>query len=229
MLPPLAEGRPARMLGLGAEDRALLDGFRLLSAKPVLYVCNVEEGAAASGNELSRRVGAMAEAQGARHVAISAAIEAEVATLAADDRKEYLATLGLAEPGLNRVIREGYALLDLLTFLHRRAQGGARLDGRTRGATAPEAAGVIHTDFQKGFICAEIIAYDDFVALERRAGCQGGREDAPGGTRLHHPGRRRLPLPLQRLIRPLILRGGTGPGPPVARAAKKKGGALQAP
>jgi GTP-binding protein YchF len=172
VLPPLAEGRPARMLGLGAEDRVLLDDFRLLSAKPVLYVCNVEEGAAASENELSRRVGAMAEAQGARHVAISAAIEAEVATLAADDRKEYLATLGLAEPGLNRVIREGYALLDLLTFLTAGPKE-ARAWTAHRGATAPEAAGVIHTDFQKGFICAEIIAYDDFVAL---GGEQGAKE-----------------------------------------------------
>ncbi len=172
VLPPLADGRPARMLGLGPDDRALLEAFHLLSAKPVLYVCNVEEAAVASGNELSRRAGAMAEAQGARHVVIAAAIEAELATLSADERKEYLLTLGLAEPGLNRVIREGYALLDLLTFI---TAGPKEAKAWTvhRGATAPEAAGVIHTDFQKGFICAEVIAYDDFVAL---GGEQGAKE-----------------------------------------------------
>ncbi len=172
VLPPLGDGCPARRLTLGAEDRALLEGFHLLSAKPVLYVCNVEEAAAASGNELSRQVGAMAEAQGARHVVVSAAIEAEVATLAPDERREYLETLGLAEPGLNRVIAEGYALLDLLTFLTVGPKE-ARAWTTHRGATAPEGAGVIHTDFQKGFICAEVIAYDDFVTL---GGEQGAKE-----------------------------------------------------
>ncbi len=172
VLPPLGDGCPARRLTLGAEDRALLEGFQLLSAKPVLYVCNVEEAAAASGNELSRQVGAMAEAQGARHVVVSAAIEAEVATLAPDERKEYLETLGLVEPGLNRVIGEGYALLDLLTFLTVGPKE-ARAWTTHRGATAPEGAGAIHTDFQKGFICAEVIAYDDFVAL---GGEQGAKE-----------------------------------------------------
>jgi ribosome-binding ATPase len=172
VLPLLEAGRPARSLGLGDDDRALLAGFHLLTAKPVLYICNVDETAAGTGNGHTARVAAMAAAQGARSVVISAAIEAELAQLPADERGEYLQTLGLEEPGLNRVIREGYALLGLITFLTAGPKE-ARAWTVPDGATAPEAAGTIHTDFQKGFICAEVIAYGDYVRL---AGEQGAKE-----------------------------------------------------
>ncbi|MDF1584782.1 redox-regulated ATPase YchF [Marinimicrococcus flavescens] len=172
VLPVMEQGTQARALDLSEDDRALLQGFHLLTAKPVLYVCNVEEGSAATGNALSQKVAAMAETQGARSVVISAAIEAELSTLDLAERREYLETLGLEEPGLNRVIREGYNLLGLLTFFTIGPKE-ARAWTVERGATAPEAAGVIHTDFQRGFICAEVIAYDDYVRLE---GEQGAKE-----------------------------------------------------
>jgi GTP-binding protein YchF len=172
VLEPMQQGRPARRLDLGADDRALLKGFNLLTDKPLLYVLNVEEAAAGSGNASSAAAAAMAEAQGARSVTVAAAIEAELSGLAGEERAEYLASLGLDEPGLNRVIREGYRLLDLLTFFTVGPKE-ARAWTTHRGATAPEAAGEIHTDFQKGFIAAETIAYDDFVAF---GGEQGAKE-----------------------------------------------------
>ncbi len=171
ILPALEAGRAVRQLELGAEDRALLRGFNLLTAKPVLYVCNVDEASAAAGNDLSDKVAGMARAVGARSVVVAAGIEAELASLGADERREYLESLGLAEPGLNRVIREGYALLDLLTFFTVGPKE-ARAWTVPRGATAPEAAGVIHSDMQKGFIAAEIIAYEDFVACGGEAGAK---------------------------------------------------------
>jgi ribosome-binding ATPase len=172
ILPPMEEGRPARRLDVAPEDVPLLKSFQLLTAKPVLYVCNVDEASASSGNDLTRQVAAMAEVQGARHVVISAAIEAELSALADEDKREYLQSLGLDEPGLNRVIREGHELLGLITFF----TGGpkeARAWTVHQGAKAPEAAGVIHTDFEHGFICAEIIAFDDYVRL---GGEQGAKE-----------------------------------------------------
>jgi GTP-binding protein YchF len=172
ILPSLEAGTPARRLALGPEDKALLEGFNLLTAKPVLFVCNVDEAAAATGNALSREVEAMAEKQGARSVAVAAGIEAELASLSPGERQEYLASLGLEEPGLDRVIHEGYALLKLLTFFTVGPKEARAWTAR-QGATAPEAAGVIHTDFQKGFICAETIAYDDYVRLN---GEQGAKE-----------------------------------------------------
>jgi GTP-binding protein YchF len=172
VLPPMEAGRPARQLALAAADRALLRGCNLLTAKPVLYVCNVDEAAAAGGNALSRSVEEMAGTLGARTVTVAAGIEAELAGLTPAERAEYLSSLGLAEPGLDRVIREGYALLDLLTFFTAGPKE-ARAWTVPKGATAAEAAGVIHTDFQKGFIAAETIAYDDYVAL---GGEQGARE-----------------------------------------------------
>jgi GTP-binding protein YchF len=171
ILPALEGGQAARQVELGLDDRALLRGFNLLTAKPVLFVCNVDEASAASGNALSGRVAGMAGAVGARSVVVAAAIEAELATLDAEERREYLESLGLAEPGLNRVIREGYALLDLLTFFTAGPKE-ARAWTVPRGATAPEAAGVIHSDMQKGFIAAEIITYDDFVAYGGEAGAK---------------------------------------------------------
>jgi GTP-binding protein YchF len=172
ILPPMEDGRSARALELGEEERELLKGFNLLTAKPILYVCNVDEGAAAEGNELTRKVAAMAMAQGARHVVISAAIEAELSALSEEEKREYLASLGLDEPGLNRVIREGHELLGLLTYFTVGPKE-ARAWTVRKGAKAPEAAGVIHTDFERGFICAEVIPYDEFVRL---GGEQGAKE-----------------------------------------------------
>ncbi|HXP77177.1 MAG TPA: redox-regulated ATPase YchF [Stellaceae bacterium] len=174
VLTALREGKPARAVPLDADRRAILKRLQLLSAKPVLYVCNVEEAAAAAGNAQTARVAEYAKAQGAEIVVISAAIEAEVALLADEtEKREFLATLGLEEAGLARVIHAGYHLLDLVTFF---TVGPKEAHAWTvrRGATAPEAAGVIHTDFQKGFIRAETISYADFVAF----GGEQGAKDA---------------------------------------------------
>ncbi len=181
ILPPMEAGRQARTLDLSEEDRQQLREFNLLTAKPVLYVCNVDEAAAASGNALTAKVAAMAKAQGARHVVICAAIEAELSALADDEKAEYLESIGLAEPGLNRVIREGHELLGLLTYFTVGPKE-ARAWTVHQGATAPQAAGVIHTDFERGFICAEVIAYDDFVRL-------GGEQAAKEQGRMRLEGR----------------------------------------
>jgi GTP-binding protein YchF len=172
VLPPMEEGRPARLLELDDEERSLLDGFHLLTAKPVLYVCNVDETAAGTGNALTAKVAAMAEAQGAKAVVICAAIEAELSALSETEKTEYLASLGLDEPGLDRVIRAGHELLGLLVFFTAGPKE-ARAWTVHEGAKAPAAAGVIHTDFERGFICAEVIAYEDFVRL---GGEQGAKE-----------------------------------------------------
>ena len=168
---PMADGVQARALSLGETDGDLLKGFNLLTAKPVLYICNVDEGAAGAGNALTAKVAAMAAGQDARHVVISAAIEAELASLAPPERKEYLESLGLEEPGLNRVIREGHELLGLITFL---TAGPKEAKAWTvhRGATAAQAAGTIHTDFERGFIAAEVIAYEDYVRLNGEQGAK---------------------------------------------------------
>jgi hypothetical protein len=168
----LAAGRPARTVAVAAEDARVWRGLQLLTAKPVLYVCNVEEAAAATGNRHSAAVAAMAAAEGAGCVTISAAIEEEIAQLADDERAEFLAAMGLDEAGLDRLIREGYRLLGLATYF---TAGPKETRAWTipAGAPAPQAAGVIHGDFEKGFIRAETIAYDDYVAL---GGEQGARE-----------------------------------------------------
>jgi GTP-binding protein YchF len=174
VLAALRDGKPARTVPLDAEQRQILKRLQLLSAKPVLYVCNVEEAAAATGNAYTTRVAEYAKAQGAETVVISANIEAEVALLPDDtEKREFLATLGLEEPGLARVIRAGYRLLDLVTFF---TVGPKEAHAWTvrRGAKAPEAAGAIHTDFEKGFIRAETISYADFVAC----GGEQGAKDA---------------------------------------------------
>jgi GTP-binding protein YchF len=169
----LRAGRPARLAAIAAEDREIFRQLQLLTAKPVLYVCNVEESAAATGNEWSKRVAERAVKEGAAVVVISAAIEAEVAQLAgAEEKREYLETLGLEEPGLDRVIHAGYKLLDLVTFFTVGPKE-ARAWTVHRGARAPEAAGVIHTDFERGFIRGETIAYEDFIAC---GGEQGAKE-----------------------------------------------------
>ncbi|MGB8276259.1 MAG: redox-regulated ATPase YchF, partial [Alphaproteobacteria bacterium] len=163
-LSALRAGKPARTVAVAAEEAPLFRQLQLLTAKPVLYVCNVEERSAAAGNAFSAAVEKRAKSEGAGAVVISAAIEAEVAQLSGeDDKQEFLASLGLEEAGLARVIRAGYRLLDLITFF---TAGPKETRAWTiqRGAKAPAAAGVIHTDFQRGFICAEVIAYDDYVA-----------------------------------------------------------------
>jgi len=144
---------------------------RGLTVKPVLYVCNVDEASAATGNAYSVRVAERATAEGAGCVIISAKIEAELAELSPEERKAYLAELGLAEPGLNRLIREGYKLLGLITYFTAGPKE-ARAWTVTEGTRAPQAAGVIHTDFEKGFIRAETIPYDDYVALGGEAGAR---------------------------------------------------------
>jgi len=143
-----------------------------LTAKPVLYVCNVEEASAAEGNSLSAKVAEKAKAEGAACVVISAAIESEVAQLdSAEDKAEFLGSLGLEETGLNRLIRAGYGLLDLITFFTVGPRG-TRAWTVVRGATAPNAAGVIHTDFERGFIRAETIDYDSYVTLGGEVGAK---------------------------------------------------------
>jgi ribosome-binding ATPase len=162
----LQDGKPVRLLlpGIAAEDLRILRGLNLLTSKPVLYVCNVAEADAATGNVHSEAVAKMAVAQGARAVVISAAIEAELAQLSDEEAAEFMGALGLEEPGLDRLIRAGYELLDLITFF---TSGPKETRAWTvaRGAKAPQAAGVIHTDFERGFIRAQTIAYDDFVRL----------------------------------------------------------------
>ncbi len=137
----------------------------------MLYVCNVDEASAATGNALSARVEERAKAEGAGCVIISAKIEAELAELDAAERQTYLAELGLTEPGLNRLIREGYKLLGLITYFTAGPKE-ARAWTVTKGTRAPQAAGVIHTDFEKGFIRAETIAYEDYVSLGGEAGAR---------------------------------------------------------
>ncbi len=168
-LVPLREGKPARTAVVPEEDRAAFRALQLLTAKPVLYVCNVDEASAGSGNAYSAVVAEQAKAEGAAVVIISAKIEAELAGLAADERQAFLAEMGLEEPGLNRLIRAGYNLLGLVTFFTVGPKE-ARAWTVERGTKAPQSAGVIHTDFEKGFIRAETIAYADYVAFKGEAG-----------------------------------------------------------
>ncbi|MFN3644813.1 MAG: redox-regulated ATPase YchF [Gemmobacter sp.] len=167
----LEAGRPARSVAVAADDRRLWSQLQLLTAKPVLYVCNVEEAAAATGNAQSARVAAMAADQGAAHVVISARIEEELAQLPADEAREFLAAMGLEEAGLDRLIRAAYALLDLTTYFTVGPKE-ARAWTITRGTLAPQAAGVIHGDFERGFIRAETIAYADYIAGGGEAGAR---------------------------------------------------------
>jgi GTP-binding protein YchF len=172
VLAALREGKPVRDVTIGVEQQKTLKALQLLSAKPVLYIANVDEGNAASGNPGSRRVAEYAAARSARSVMISAAIEAELAQLPDAEKDEFLASLGLAETGLARVIRAGYALLRLVTFF---TAGPKEAHAWTveQGTKAPQAAGKIHTDFERGFIRAETIAYADFAAF---GGEQGARD-----------------------------------------------------
>jgi GTP-binding protein YchF len=162
----LQDGKPARVLlkTISHEDLKILQGLNLLTAHPVLYVCNVAESDAATGNAHTKAVEQMAATQGAGTVVISAAIESEIAQLSDAEAKEYLEAMGLEEPGLDRLIRAGYELLHLITYF---TAGPKETRAWTieRGTKAPQAAGVIHSDFERGFIRAQTIAYDDFVTL----------------------------------------------------------------
>ena len=167
----LREGKPARRAELTPQQREPYRRLGLITEKPVLYVCNVEESAAAAGNAASARALERAKREGAGAIHISARIEEELAQLDEDERGEYLAELGLKEPGLNRLIHTGYELLGLVTFF---TAGPKETRAWTvpKGARAPQAAGVIHTDFEHGFIRAETIAYEDYVALGGEAGAR---------------------------------------------------------
>jgi GTP-binding protein YchF len=167
----LREGKPARLAAVKEGEQRLFKSLGLLSSKPVLYVCNVAEASARCGNAYSKTVAARAAEENAAAVIISAKIESEIALLGADEQKEYLEAVGLEESGLNRVIRAGYELLRLITFL---TAGPKETRAWTvpQGTKAPQAAGVIHTDFEKGFIRAEAIAYADYVAVNGEAGAR---------------------------------------------------------
>ncbi|MGL4976020.1 MAG: redox-regulated ATPase YchF [Bosea sp. (in: a-proteobacteria)] len=170
-LPLLREGRPARFTERKKDEEKLFQSLGLLTSRPVLYVCNVEEGSADKGNAFSDKVMAHAKAEGAQAVVVSAKIESEIAVLDSAEQKDYLDAIGLAEPGLNRVIRSGYTLLGLLTYFTVGPKE-ARAWTVTEGTRAPQAAGVIHSDFEKGFIRSETIAYADYVGLKGEAGAR---------------------------------------------------------
>ena len=159
----LREGKPARLTERKPEEEKLFHSLGLLTSAPVLYACNVDEASAAGGNEFSRRVEARAKEEGAVAVVISAKIESEIALLPAAERADYLAAVGLTETGLDRLVRAGYALLHLVTYFTAGPKE-TRAWTITQGTKAPQAAGVIHTDFEKGFIRAETIGYDDYLA-----------------------------------------------------------------
>jgi GTP-binding protein YchF len=160
----IEDGKPARTCQIDDDDQKQWKMLQLLTTKPVLYVCNVEEDSAGEGNSQSARVGGMAAAQGNSHVVISARIEEEISQLEADEAEMFLGEMGLEEAGLDRLIRAGYELLHLQTYFTVGPKE-ARAWTIREGTSAPQAAGVIHGDFERGFIRAETIAYDDFVTL----------------------------------------------------------------
>ncbi|MEO1276046.1 MAG: redox-regulated ATPase YchF [Pseudomonadota bacterium] len=177
----LEDGRPARTVEVAAEELRSWRMLQLLTSKPVLYVCNVEEESAGTGNALSARVAGKAAAEGARSVVISARIEEEIAQLDEAEAAEFMAEMGLDQPGLDRLIAEGYALLGLITYFTvgpKEARAWTIADG----TLAPQAAGVIHGDFERGFIRAETIAYDDYVAV-------GGEQAAKDAGKMRAEGK----------------------------------------
>ncbi len=177
----LENGKPARTVDVDVEDAKQWKMLQLLTTKPILYVCNVEEDSAGSGNSQSARVAEMAAAQCNSHVVISARIEEEISQLEPDEAEMFLEEMGLEEPGLDRLIRAGYALLHLQTYFTVGPKE-ARAWTIKEGTTAPQAAGVIHGDFERGFIRAETIAYDDFVAL-------GGEQPAKEAGKMRAEGK----------------------------------------
>lgn len=177
----LENGKPARLVEVSGEDAKAWKMLQLLTTKPILYVCNVDEASAATGNEYSAKVIEMAQAQGAAHVVISAQIEEEISQLDADEAQMFLEEMGLEEAGLDRLIRAGYALLNLETYFTVGPKE-ARAWTIRHGTLAPQAAGVIHGDFEKGFIRAETIAYGDFVSL-------GGEQPAKDAGKMRVEGK----------------------------------------
>jgi hypothetical protein len=171
-LAQLSAGRPARLADVPKGEERAFKALNLMTAKPVLYVANVEEASAATGNRHSQRVEELARSEGARAVVIAAAIEAEIAILPDDEEREFLESLDLAEPGLDRLIRAAYDLLGLITYFTAGPKE-ARAWTIPRGTKAPQAAGTIHSDFERGFIRAQTIGYDDFIGL---GGEQGAKE-----------------------------------------------------
>jgi len=167
----LREGKPARMIERKAEEEKLFHSLGLLTSAPVLYACNVDEASVATGNAFSRQVEERAKSEGAAVVVISAKIESEIAMLPPSERADYLAAIGLKETGLDRLIRAGYALLHLVTYFTAGPKE-TRAWTITRGIKAPQAAGVIHSDFEKGFIRAETIDYDDYIATGGETGAK---------------------------------------------------------
>ena len=177
----LNDGKPARTVDVADDDRRTWNMLQLLTSKPILYVCNVDEGSAATGNAFSDAVAGMAAAQGASTVIISAQIEEEIAQLSDEEATEFLSEMGLEEPGLDRLIQAGYELLSLETYFTVGPKE-ARAWTIRHGTSAPKAAGVIHGDFEKGFIRAETIAYDDFVTL-------GGEQPAKEAGKMRAEGK----------------------------------------
>ena len=181
-LEALEAGRPARSVEVAEDDRKAWSMLQLLTAKPVLFVCNVDEASAAGGNSQSARVARMAEAQVMGHVVISARIEEEISQLEPEEQQMFLSEMGLAEAGLDRLIRAGYALLGLQTYFTVGPKE-ARAWTIRRGTLAPQAAGEIHGDFEKGFIRAETVGYDDYVAGNGEAGArESGKLRVEGKT-----------------------------------------------
>ena len=179
----LDDGKPARVVEPSNEDETRwMKQLGMLTAKPILYVCNVNEDDAAGGNEMTQKVATMAAEQGATSVVICAAIESEIAQLeTADEKKEFLEAIGLEEAGLDRIIKAGYGLLGLQTYFTAGPKESKAWTVR-KGAKAPEAAGVIHTDFEKGFIKAEVISFDDYVGL-------GGEQAAKDNGKMRQEGK----------------------------------------
>lgn len=178
----LNEGTPVREIESSPEDQVVVNQMNFLTSKPILYICNVDEDHAKGGNSLSDFIIARTAKDGSHALIVSAAIEAEIAQLGSpEERTEFLASIGLAEPGLAQVIGAGYALLDLITFFTANAKEAHAWTVKS-GAGAAEAAGRIHTDFERGFICAETIAYDDFVTC-------GGEQGAKDAGKMRLEGR----------------------------------------
>ena len=184
----LRDGKPARLTERKPEEEKLFHSLGLLTSLPVLYVCNVDEASAATGNAFSRKVEERAKAEGAASVVISAKIEAEIAVLSREERADYLDAVGLKEAGLDRLIGAGYALLHLVTYFTAGPKE-ARAWTITQGTKAPQAAGVIHTDFEHGFIRAETIGYDDYVTCHGEAGARdAGKMRLEGKDYVVHDG-----------------------------------------
>lgn len=181
LLDALQAGKPARSVGFEDSELAILKEFHLLTSKPVLYVCNVSDAdLAQGGNEWVRKVEALAASEGNKTIMICSALEAEIAQLEPEERKDFLASMGATEPGLHRLIRESYALLDLITYF---TAGEKEVRAWTirRGTKAPQAAGVIHSDFERGFIRAETYHYEDLAKHKTEAGVkEAGRYRSEG-------------------------------------------------